>query len=219
MFISSDLWVGSTIQQSTVLNQSSLRLSYGGGGKAIGPVKTATVDFAGYTISNQAYGEYRLRSSQHPDPDTRTVEAAGNATGFGNLNGIIGLGPSDASAIFREDNNSSAASTLLDNIFHQNTSAPNTLGFLLSRDNDPSGISSTEIAVGEITPGYDNVQSMPHLAVPTTLSQHWQVLIDDNGIIGPDGNVIPITSNVSGISQGQAVALLDTGTSLAQVPA
>ena len=50
-------------------------------------------------------------------------------------------------------------------------------------------------------------------------SQHWQTLIDENGILGPDGQPIALTTVVDKTSNGKKLtAVFDTGFSLTQVP-
>lgn len=51
------------------------------------------------------------------------------------------------------------------------------------------------------------------------VNQHWQIHLDESGIIGPDGNVIQFVSGVdSNANRSQPVVILDTGFSLPQVP-
>jgi hypothetical protein len=78
--------------------------------------------------------------------------------------------------------------------------------------------------VGEVLPNYANVTSQPKLPVTTVslsnqANQHFQLLLDANGFIGPDGSPIPFTSSVSSTSnKKQATVVIDTGFSLPQVP-
>ena len=49
--------------------------------------------------------------------------------------------------------------------------------------------------------------------------QHLQILLDPDGIIGPDGLPIPITSSVQQTKdKKQLTAVLDSGFSLPQLP-
>lgn len=156
--------------------------------------------------------------------------------------GLIGLGPAAGSNIL-STLNSSAGSPPLDMIFGQNTSTPNFLTILLNRSDDPDEVycsmyeySGTpclnflfqpfpgDLSVGEVLPGYDSITSQPKLDVSTVSSssksgQHWQTLLDSNGVIGPDGNAISISSVVSGASdKSKATVIFDSGFSLPQVP-
>ena len=69
-----------------------------------------------------------------------------------------------------------------------------------------------------------NISGQPKLAVrsvPSSRSggQHWQVLLDPNGIIGPDGQPIILSSKVSStMNSSSLTVMLDTGFSLNQVP-
>jgi hypothetical protein len=135
---------------------------------------------------------------------------------------LIGLGPSSGSNILQTID-SSVGNTPLDNIFLQNTSTPNYLTILLGRADDENPFPG-DLTVGETLAGYDSITSQPHLPVTTvSLSnaggQHWQVLLDDNGAIGPDGKAIPFTSQVTGTTTpNQATVVFDSGFSLPQVP-
>ena len=109
----------------------------------------------------------------------------------------------------------------MDRIFLSNTSTPNYLTTLLGRSDDPTDLYPGNITIGEVLPNFENVTHMPKLPVVEVSvhekdDQHWQILLDKNGITGPDGNVINITSIVDGGQQLNAV--LDTGFSLSQVP-
>lgn len=120
----------------------------------------------------------------------------------------------------------------LDRIFAQNSSTPNFITVLLGRAFDPSSSSDPasfqtsegELTIGEVLSGYEAVQSAPQLNVTTvnlleTGNQHWQVLLDADGLVGPDGNFVTLTSTVSSIeSPTQARVVLDSGFTLPQVP-
>jgi len=49
-------------------------------------------------------------------------------------------------------------------------------------------------------------------------NQHWAVVTDSKGVIGPDGNDISRESIVRHISGGKMVAVLDSGFTFSQVP-
>lgn len=69
-----------------------------------------------------------------------------------------------------------------------------------------------------------NISTQPQLTVKTVPSsrsggQHWQVLLDPNGIIGPDGQHIVLSSKVSSMMNSSSLTtFFDTGFSLNQVP-
>lgn len=49
-------------------------------------------------------------------------------------------------------------------------------------------------------------------------NQHWAVVTDANGVIGPDGSSISRESIVRHVSGGKMVAVLDSGFTFSQVP-
>nr|GAT43188.1 predicted protein [Mycena chlorophos] len=205
---SADLWVAGDVSSSTGTGMSGT-ITYASG-SATGPIQQATLDFAGYTVQNQAYIQVTPSSSQ----------PAGQ--------GLIGLGPSSGSIVYQAFE-ASEGNTPLDNIFLQNTATPNYITFLLGRLDDPSGTFPGDLTVGEVlqTENSTNltaVLSQPKLDVTVVSSsdsgnQHFQVLLDADGFIGPDGGAISYTSEVSSTSnKKQATVVIDSGFSLPQVP-
>ena len=130
------------------------------------------------------------------------------------------MGPS-SSSIVRDTLNNASGNPVLDRIFRSNTSTPDFLTVLLGRSDDPTDPWPGDVTVGEIINDFENVTSQPHLAVADVSAnngQHWQTLVDANGVIGPDGQVVEVTSKVKGSSKNQLNAIFDTGFSLPQVP-
>ena len=141
-----------------------------------------------------------------------------------NVPGILGLGPNVGSRVHASLNNQPQGDAVLDRIFQQNVSTPNILTVLLGRSNDPADKYPGDITVGEIIPGMENITTEPKVPVtvdPQSYStdQHWQALLDANGIIGSDGKPIQIQTSVQGTQNpNQLTAMFDTGFSLPQVP-
>ncbi|KAI0344416.1 acid protease [Trametopsis cervina] len=174
-------------------------------GEINGSIKTATLEFAGYTVQNQVY----------IDAPVSNTSAVGT--------GLIGLGPNSGSVIFSKIKNSSG-DTPLDNIFRSNTSTPNFITILLQRDDDPGAVFPGELTVGEVLPGFENITKQPQLpvsqvAVNDAGNQHWQTLTDANGVIGPDGKAIDFKTGVKSTSnKAQLTAVFDSGFTFPQVP-
>ncbi|KZT23418.1 acid protease [Neolentinus lepideus HHB14362 ss-1] len=202
---SSDLWVAGTGLNSTSTGKTS-SVTYVKGAIQ-GPVEIAALDFAGYTVSNQAF------ILAQPSSD--------NSAGTG----LIGLGPNNGSRVFETLGQVAQGDAVLDHLFRQNTSTPNFLSVLLGRSDDPSDPLPGDLTVGEILPGYENISSQPKLPVSRvsifdTGDQHWQTLLDADGIVGSDGKTISVTTSVNTTSNNkQLTAVFDTGFSLPQVPA
>ncbi|KAF9262851.1 acid protease [Marasmius fiardii PR-910] len=210
---SADLWVAGTVPNSHDTGKKA-GVTYAVG-SVQGPIKTAQVEFAGFKVPNQAYLEV--------PPDSTNKQGTG----------LVGLGPHDNSNIYNTLKND-AAVPLLDTIFKQNTSTPNYLTVNLGRLEDPSDIFNGDLSIGEILPtppsftsqsiNLDDITSqtkLPVTIVPVRKKgdQHFQILLDENGIIGPDNQPISFTSIVSGVKNPkQATAVMDTGFSLTQVP-
>ncbi|KAJ7079759.1 aspartic peptidase domain-containing protein [Mycena belliarum] len=201
---SADLWVAGSVPSGQATGKAAT-ISYASG-SASGPVKTSDLLFGGYTVPKQAFIEV--------PPDT--------AHPIGQ--GLIGLGPSSGSVIYQAFASEDEGNTVLDSIFIQNTSTPNFITFILGRLNDPSSTFPGDLSVGEILPNYTAVVNQPKLpstdvSIGNSANQHFQILLDANGFIGPDGSSIPITSKVGSTSnKKQATVVIDTGFSLPQVP-
>lgn len=88
---------------------------------------------------------------------------------------------------------------------------------------DPTTNFNGTITIGSVLPEYDQITTEPKIPV-TLLSesdsrdQHFQVQLDENGIIGPDGKAIHLDSSVAGGEDNRATAVLDCGFSLPQIP-
>jgi hypothetical protein len=138
--------------------------------------------------------------------------------------GLLGLGPNSGSKIHTSLNNQAQGDAVLDRIFRQNVSTPNFLTVLLGRSNDPAEKYPGDITVGEVLQGLENITSQPHVPVTVVQSldaliQHWQVLLDEDGIIGPNGQPIQVQSGVQSTpNRKQLTAFFDTGFSFPQVP-
>jgi hypothetical protein len=197
--LSSDLWVAGTVNGATDTGtQAGVTYAIG---SAEGNVKTATLEFLNYSISDQAFIEVPASSDQK----------AGS--------GIIGLGPNSVSSVHAALGSKAAGDAPIDRIFRQNTSSPNFLSVLLGRSDDPDDQFPGQITVGDVIPGYENISSQTKVGVTLSKNQHWQVLLDSNGFLGPDGQSINVTTGVPGTkNKTQLTAVFDTGFSLPQVP-
>ncbi|TFK87338.1 acid protease [Polyporus arcularius HHB13444] len=205
---SSDLWVVGDAPNAKDTGKSA-KVTYAVG-EVQGAIKTAELGFAGYTVDNQAYISVPA-DSQNKDGS-----------------GLIGLGPNYGSQVSDAVGDSSG-DAVLDRIFQQNTSTPNYITFLLGRNDDPTDPPTGDLTVGELMTGYENITSQPKLPVSVvssseTVNQHWQVLLDANGIVGPAGNDVISEFNIESAvgstgNKKQLTVVLDTGYSLPQVPA
>jgi hypothetical protein len=118
--------------------------------------------------------------------------------------------------------------TPLANIFKVNASEPNILTFSLGRADIAPSAQEFEgfLTVGEIMDGYEAVQNQPKLSVPKVADfqndsqdQHWQALLDANGVKVNGKTVQLPQSTVKGNSNpAQLLAVFDSGFSLPQVP-
>ncbi|KIY46723.1 acid protease, partial [Fistulina hepatica ATCC 64428] len=209
---SSDLWVSFPDETpNTNSTGKSLTLAYAVGSASAGTIRTADLEFGGYTVSDQAF----LLVT-----DANTFSTNIHTQGY---DGVLGLGPNKGSAILDElDDNS--GDTMLSRIFRNNPTDSDYISFLLPRKNDPSQNFTGQFTISEVVSEFSNITSQNEIDVETVLElleaeQHWQALTDANrGIIGPDGEVIQYSSLVPKAPDGQLVAVFDSGFTFSQVP-
>ncbi|KAH9041834.1 acid protease [Lactarius hengduanensis] len=204
---SSDLWVAGVVPQAKDTGaDASIQYAIG---SAAGPVKTAQLEILGFTVPDQAFIEVP------PGVD------APDGTG------LIGLGPNIGSHVHDALDDLPAGDTPLDRIFRQNLTTPNYLTVLLNRPNDTAEKYTGAMTISEVLPQYSNITNQPKVPVSSLQSgvfaqdQHWSIVLDSNGIIGPDGKAVKVTSNATDAPThdvNQLVAILDTGFTLPQVP-
>ena len=140
--------------------------------------------------------------------------------------GLIGLGPRYGSEVLASMNDSSAGDPPIDRIFGLNIDIPNYIIVLLNRPNDTAETYTCEMTISEILPEFQNITSQPNVSVSVLQSkisadQHFSILLDSDGIIGPDGNAIKVTSNATYApthDNSQLRVVFDTGFSLPQLP-
>lgn len=202
---SSDLWVAGAVPHATTTGATGT-VQYAIGSDS-GPIETAEMEILGFTIPSQAF-----------------IQVASGGTSPDGT-GLIGFGPNTGSRIRTALNNTSTGDSPLDNIFRQNQTTPNYVTFLLNRQNDTKTYPGA-MTISEVIPQYSNVTNQPKVPVSVLQSinsndQHWSVFLDKNGIIGPDGKAIQLTSNATDApthDATQMVAIFDTGFTLPQVP-
>jgi hypothetical protein len=201
---SSDLWVKGDPSPLPNTNETltTYNLTYGIGW-AFGHVSYGPVQFAGVSVSNQAF----LHVSDAHNP----------ALGYG-ANGILGLGFTSLSTIDALVNKTSESTgrSLLFNLFQDNPSQPNFIAFSLQRDSDSTDDIQGSFSVGEYEPKYAGVaNTAPIPTWPVSSPSRWNVLVESFIV---HGKTVPVTSMVTGAPTDTAVALLDSGSSYSYAP-
>lgn len=134
--------------------------------------------------------------------------------------GLVGLGPGSGSVIEKAI---AGAVPMMDNIFRLNMTTQNYITLLLSRDSDPESVVG-QMTISEPVPSYDSVTSQTKLSLVDVDKlenvlglQHWSTYVDANGVIGPDGNAISVSSLSPSTPKNQLVTVFDSGFTLPQV--
>ncbi|KAJ7602085.1 aspartic peptidase domain-containing protein [Mycena polygramma] len=179
--------------------------SYAGGG-VDGTIGFATVEMGGYTFANQAF----LNA-------TRIGLALITKLG---LDGLIGTafdsnGDSDLKAALKKHGmNDTLGEPFLFNIFNLTPQQDNFVSISLSRTDDLEGSAKASLGINALDMEYLDVITAPELPIYSGI---WAVLVD---AISVDNVSITLpTSAVSHAPAGKMVALLDTGTPEASLPA
>ena len=188
-------------------------------------MKKANMTMLGFTVPNQAFSTLLCFSSRLcVDRPRFAVEVTPSDNAPEGL-GLIGLGPSSGSEVLAALK-SSAGSPPMDRIFSQDTSIPNFITVLLGRPNDIDDTYTGELTISEILPEFEKISNRPKVPVSVLRSelssdQDFSILLDPDGIIGPDGKAIKTTSKAPSApphNQSQLQVIFDTGTSLPQLP-
>ncbi|KAF5319957.1 hypothetical protein D9611_010985 [Ephemerocybe angulata] len=200
---SADLWVAGTVPNSIDTGLQG-EVTYAVG-NVKGPIKTADLRLGTtYSVPNQTF--------MLIEPDAEHPEGSG----------ILGLGPSVGSYL-TDSLPSPAGSPMLYRLFLQNRTAPNYFTILLGRDRDPTDHFPGSITISEILPEYSKILEEPRLEIIRLPEhreddQHLQILLDADGLIGPDNQPIRTTSSVpSSTDKTRLTVVLDSGFSLPQI--
>ncbi|KAF5369411.1 hypothetical protein D9758_002624 [Tetrapyrgos nigripes] len=206
---SSDLWVSGDVPGALNLTNPAIVTLPFAKGQVNGFINTVEVQYDGFTIQDQAF------------INAFDVEDIGLQ-----IDGIIGLGPSANSNLKRKVGGDPRADPPLDRIFQENPNTPNFMTLLLSRNTTLEGTSvhtwPAQLAIGAVAPGLESIQGMPKLPalVDQFGIQHWQTLLDENGI-AVNGQRISTKTSIQNPTAGtpnQIHVALDSGFSIAQVP-
>ncbi|KAI0043884.1 acid protease [Auriscalpium vulgare] len=222
---SSDLWVVGTVLNAKHTGAKD-DLSFLDGtdnpsscASLSGPMKTAVLELAGYTVRDQAFLK---------DP----------VSGFPEGTGILGIGPHGASKL-RAALHNMEGDPPLDRILGQNIrTSKDYFTVFLNRLDDAEETTAGTFTIGETIPDYDSILKQPKIKVtqlppPGGLFPkigekpsasvglaNWQGLLDEDGIIGPDGKPLNISSVVHGNpDESRQVVIFDTGTTFSIVQA
>lgn len=183
--------------------------------------------FDNYTVDNQAYSNSSAATRFLVAYQLNFPVLVGDSSSFSptlqsnGFQGLIGLG-FDTTSVVRGKLGSGAGDTPLSRIFQLNKTTQNFVSLQLNRAKDPTDTITGQITISELVSGNENVTSQTKLwlkdASLDSSNQHWAVVTDKDGVIGPDGNSIAGESIVRHISGGKLVAVLDSGFTFSQVP-
>ncbi|KAL6298287.1 aspartic peptidase domain-containing protein [Sparassis latifolia] len=201
---SSDLWVhaSSSPVPGATPTTTPYNLTYDIGW-ASGYISYAAVEFAGLSVSSQAF----LDASEASNP----------ALSY-NADGILGLGFDSLSSIDAMVNRSDASTgrTFLYNAFAKSPSEPNFMAFSLQSVEDSDDEIQGTFSIGEYEPQYAAVQNSSTISTwPVSSPSRWNVLLDAL-LVG--SNTVSLSSSVSDVPSGKAVIMLDSGTSYTYAP-
>ncbi|KAI0784375.1 aspartic peptidase domain-containing protein [Abortiporus biennis] len=201
---SADLWIDGT--GITFKNAQNTHIqggiTYGDGTSAQGDIYVATVKFGDFTIEKQAF-----------------INALGTNATTANDKGLLGIGPPLQSGILSSLQNSTHnGQPLLNNIFNIYPNESNFLTMQLTRS-DLGMVDGGVFTIGEIDSNFSAIMNSPKLEVITTLDM-WHTLMEGIIINGKSYTGHGNSTNVpAGVDPSSLVILLDSGTSLTDMPA
>ncbi len=193
-----------------------------------GFVNQATLKLGAFSIKDQAYGTCILALRK---PVRTHLSLAANLEKTQDLffpkgvSGIFGIGPRFNSEIFHLLNGTVSSEPPLDRIISGDTSVDNfslffSRAFLMAiamstttTGTSPSGPSSTSIRILPSSPSY-----LCGRTLLESLSQHWEALVDEDGLIGPDGQPVPTRTIYKTGPPRQLKAMFDSGWTYPAVP-
>ncbi|CAE6495099.1 unnamed protein product [Rhizoctonia solani] len=222
---SSDLWFApvqnynKTFASAKKYENLQVNLTYGTGWAA-GAVAQMDVQFAGFSITNQSFLYIEELSQWDIDFEQQ----------YPLYQGIAGLSFDTLSQINKVVLNNSRETwgrSLMSNIFLTDPSTPNHIAFFLDRTGDLNNTDTGYFDIGTYAPGYERVANQPKFDVFTGFESEdlqWNVLV--HGISINDKKQILKTTVVAdkdvGLTnvppKGTISALMDTGTSAAEIP-
>ena len=126
--------------------------------------------------------------------------------------GLLGLGSNSLSTVDHLVNGTGNTwgRSILFNIFAQSPTTPNYIAFLLQRSEVESTVSAEgSFTIGELEPEYESAINAtdPIATWPLTNPTRWTVLVDGYDTTGAVSH--SLSSTISGVPSGKAVALLD----------
>ncbi|KAF8608452.1 acid protease, partial [Ceratobasidium sp. AG-I] len=222
---SSDLWfapdkdTNKTFAAAHIYEPLQVNLTYGTGWSA-GSVAQIDVDFAGFSIKNQTF----LYVTELADFDIELEKE------IPLYQGIAGLSFDTLSRVNEavyEATNETWGRSLMSSIFLSDPSTPNHIAFFLDRTGDLNDTDTGLFDIGTYAAGYESIADQPKLPVfsgSTVVVDRWNVLVDGISINGTKQSLTSsvVVDGTTGISvvppAGSISALLDTGTSAAQLP-
>ncbi|QRW13046.1 aspartyl protease [Ceratobasidium sp. AG-Ba] len=225
---SSDLWLAplpsvnynQTFANAKIYNNLPANLTYGTGSAAGYVAQLDNIGFAGYTVNNQS-----LLYVTKQDDIFDEIEAQDSSFG-----GIVGVGfdtNSEIATLVSNATHENWGRSVLSNIFLENPTLPHYIAIFLDRLGYLNDTGSGTLDIGTYASGYEAVTSQPKHSVFSGYKGgflQWNLLVSGLKINGESQTlqtgVTPGKKN--GLSNtppaGTISALLDTGTSLAQLP-
>ncbi|KAG9012464.1 hypothetical protein FRB94_006080 [Tulasnella sp. JGI-2019a] len=205
---SADLWVVGDVPNARDTGKMT-SVAYAVG-QVSGSILEAPLSFAGYNIPDQSFISVADASS------------FGSSLQTGGFNGLVGLAPTITSSIYTIFQSIDAV-PMMNGIFEQNMTSQNYITLLLSRDYDPDSTAGSHMTVSEPLPGYESIlqQSKLPVAIEDVSGgeiQFWMTYTDADGVLGSDGQPIPLKSKVASAWEGTLVAVFDSGYTSPQVP-
>ncbi|TBU55658.1 acid protease [Dichomitus squalens] len=202
---STDLWVDARGRNVKLTNSTTITANETyGQGSASGTINYAELTVGDYVVASQAFVKASEVENMPAGIQGILGMAFDNARIFENLEQAWGTEAAEK-----------LGRAFITNLFARNQSLPNNFDLQLGRStfDDPTG-NNTFIISGHAA-GFEDVAQAPKLT--REVSDHWTVLLDEMRVDGKQ--FLFNKSVVSGVPEGNVLAVLDSGFSLPPLPA
>ncbi|KAF7348297.1 Acid protease [Mycena sanguinolenta] len=200
--------VGSPATQYTLLIDTGSSNTWVGAGQAYNPTSTSTDT---RNTVNVSYGSGSFTGTEYIDEVTlapglviqqQSIGVASQATGFNDVDGIIGIGPVDLTA--NTVKGTSTVPTVTDNLFKQGTIPIESIGISYVPSTSASAVNGELTFGGTDSSKFTGTISYVPITTTSPASNYWG--IDQSISYGTDNTILDLTAGI-----------VDTGTTLLMI--
>ncbi|KAG6377341.1 aspartic peptidase domain-containing protein [Boletus reticuloceps] len=198
----------------TLLNEANMEVNVGGHGillPSVQPVRDSNFVSDFTLIIDTGSSDLWVTGGQKLKLNSTTNTTVNLTYGIGSAYGNIAYAP----VAFERTTKNTSAQSVMANLFAQSPSTPHMIGLALERSEDGEDTAGGYLSIGDYDPHYINVTYTPKNPVTPTSASRWTIAMEAMTV---NRKRYPLSSGVKGTKKGQAITLIDSGTSLAYIP-